>query len=89
LQKGLDYNIIRLVIYKDLIYFFLGFLQDSSKTSRDDLLSIFMFFYNSKNLEIESSNNSIISETNKDKYLVNNYLKERIYYKKQIFFIFK
>jgi hypothetical protein len=43
-----------------------------------------MFFYNSKNLEIANSNSFIISKTNKDKYLVNSYLKERIYHKKQI-----
>jgi hypothetical protein len=47
LQEGLDYHSVRLVIYKDFAYSFLGFLQGSARAGRDDLNCTSLFFYDS------------------------------------------
>ena len=88
LQEGFDYSFIRLVIYKDIAYSFLGFLQGSSRGGRDNRPSTSIFFYNSNNtrlsnsLNILSSSHSLPLSRSKiledDKALVFNYLNESI-----------
>ena len=82
LEEGLDYLNIRLIIYKDIAYSFIGFLQGSSQGGRDSQLSTSMFFYNSTRLE--SSNTSTTSSLAIDKSLIYSYLKEQIYQRRQI-----
>jgi hypothetical protein len=88
LQEGFDYSFIRLVVYKDIAYSFLGFLQGSSRGGRDNRPSTSIFFYNSRDSRLlnssnllPSSNNSFISRSSilkEDKALVFNYLRESI-----------
>ena len=84
LEEGFDYSFIRLVIYKDLAYSFLGFLQGSSRGGRDNNNSTSMFFYNSKDSRLSQSNFANLSLLEQDKYLVNNYLLETICRRRQI-----
>jgi hypothetical protein len=88
LQEGFDYSFIRLVVYKDIAYSFLGFLQGSSRGGRDNRPSTSIFFYNSGNSRLlnpsnllSSSNTSLISHSRileEDIALVFNYLHESI-----------
>lgn len=88
LQEGFDYSFIRLVVYKDIAYSFLGFLQGSSRGGRDNRPSTSIFFYNPNNarlsnsLNILSSSNSLPPSRPKiledDKALVFNYLSESV-----------
>ena len=88
LQEGFDYSFIRLVVYKDIAYSFLGFLQGSSRGGRDNRLSTSMFFYDSTDNRLLNSS-SILSDSNNllpsrskiledDRALVWNYLRESI-----------
>ena len=75
LEEGFDYSFIRLVIYKDIGYSFIGFLQGSSRGGRDLKPSTSMFFYNAKDSNL---NSSVISSLNpntiEDKHLIYRYL---------------
>ena len=84
LEEGFDYSSIRLVVYKDLAYSFLGFLQGSSRGGRDNQPSSCIFFYNSKDSRLASSSTSNTSLLDKDKYLVYSYLRETICRRRQI-----
>jgi superfamily II DNA helicase RecQ len=55
LQEGFDYSFIRLIVYKDITYSFLGFLQGSNQGGRDNRPSISIFFYNSKDIRLLNS----------------------------------
>jgi superfamily II DNA helicase RecQ len=84
LEEGFNYSSIRLVIYKDIAYSFLGFLQGSSRGGRDNKPSISMFFYTFRANKLDQTTS--ISSTNKetsnldilarDKLLVEQYLSE-------------
>ena len=45
LEEGIDYPCIRLVVYMDFVYSFIGLLQGSSRGGRDNKESTSMFFY--------------------------------------------
>jgi superfamily II DNA helicase RecQ len=90
LQEGFNYSFIRLLVYKDIAYSFLGFLQGSSRGRRDNRPNTSIFFYNSKDFRLlnpfnllSSFNTSPISRLRileEDKALVFNYLRESICY---------
>jgi superfamily II DNA helicase RecQ len=86
LEEGFDYSFIRLVIYKDKAYSFLGFLQGSSRGGRDNRPSTSIFFYNPNiNLNTSStSNTNSISLLEQDKLLINKYLLEVTCRRRQI-----
>ena len=87
LEEGFDYSFIRLVVYKDLAYSFLGFLQGSSRGGRDNKPSTSIFFYNSRDSRLAStSSNSSINSSLLDynKNLVNSYLLETVCRRRQI-----
>jgi superfamily II DNA helicase RecQ/predicted RNA binding protein with dsRBD fold (UPF0201 family) len=85
LEEGLDYSSIRLVIYKDIAYSFLGFLQGSSRGGRDNKPSTSMFFYNSSQVQKNSSSStSTRSLLEQDKFLVSQYLLEVTCRRRQI-----
>ena len=84
LEEGIDYSSIRLVIYKDIAYSFIGFLQGSSRAGRDNLQATSMFFYSSKDIELDSSNTLSLNNIKEDKYLINIYLKEVVCRKRVI-----
>ena len=85
LQEGFDYSSIRLVVYIDLAYSFLGFLQGSSRGGRDLRPSTSMFFYSSNSsLFTSSTSNSSSTLLEHDKYLVKSYLLETICRRRQI-----
>jgi len=71
LEEGFDYSSIRLVIYKDFSYSFIGFLQGSSRGGRDGIKSSSVFFYNKQNL-VGNSSDSL------DKSLIFRYLSELV-----------
>ena len=50
LQEGIDYPSIRLVVYFEFAYSFLGFLQGSSRGGRDRKGAESVFFYRSVDL---------------------------------------
>ena len=79
LEEGFDYPYIRLVIYKDLAYSFLGFLQGSSRAGRDNQPCTSMFFYNNKDYRLFNISSIITNNLLKeDKGLIINYLNESI-----------
>ena len=87
LEEGLDYSSIRLVIYKDIAYSFIGFLQGSSRAGRDCLESTSTFFYNAKDRRLDSSSlesSSSLDLAIDDKAIVYSYLKEQVCRKRQI-----
>jgi len=87
LEEGLDHPSIRLVIYKDIAYSFLGFLQGSSRGGRDNQASTSMFFYNLSKVEQNRayiSNTSQLSLLEQDKVLVSQYLLEVTCRRRQI-----
>jgi hypothetical protein len=90
LQKDFNYSFIKLVIYKNITYSFLSFLQGSSRGRKDNRLNTFIFFYNFKDFKLlnpfnllSSFNTSFIRRLRilkEDKALGFNYLRESIYY---------
>jgi superfamily II DNA helicase RecQ len=70
LEEGFDYSSIRLVIYFQFCYSFLGFLQGSSRGGRDNSPSTSLFLY-TKGEEVEREGEPI------DKALFRAYLRER------------
>ena len=84
LEEGLDYSCIRLVVYKDIAYSFLGFLQGSSQGGRDSKPSTSMFFYNSKDSRLNQTRTSSFSLLEEDKNLIYSYLLETICRRRQI-----
>jgi superfamily II DNA helicase RecQ len=50
LEEGIDYSNIRLVVYKDIAYSFISFLQGLSRGGYNNRASISIFFYNSSKL---------------------------------------
>jgi superfamily II DNA helicase RecQ len=84
LEEGLDYSSIRLVVYKDIAYSFLGFLQGSSRSGRDNKPSTSIFFYNSSSLNKNISTSRTLSLLEQDKLLVNKYLLEETCRRRQI-----
>ena len=78
LEEGLDYSSIRLVIYKDIAYSFIGFLQGSSRGGRDNLGSTSIFFHSSHHYQLSNCNNI------EDKLYINKYLEEKICRKRPI-----
>ena len=71
LEEGFDYSSIRLVIYKDFSYSFIGFLQGSSRGGRDLIQSSSVFFYSKRDI-IKKANIEL------DKSLVYDYLNELV-----------
>jgi ERCC4-related helicase len=70
LEEGIDYPSIRLVIYIDFIYSFIGHLQRSSKGGRDNQESTSIFFY-LKGEELDQE-----EDTTLDKAYIRRYLRE-------------
>ena len=70
LQEGFDYSFIRLVVYKDIAYSFIGFLQGSSRGGRDNRPSTSIFFYNSRDSRLTSSTSSISSSPSSTSTLI-------------------
>ncbi|KAN0099057.1 P-loop containing nucleoside triphosphate hydrolase protein, partial [Hyaloscypha variabilis] len=75
LEEGIDYPSIRLVVYKDIAYSFIGFLQGSSRGGRDNQASTSMFFCDSSKLVSPSLGSS--SSLDIDKSVIYNYLSEK------------
>ena len=75
LEEGIDYPNIRLVVYKDMAYSFIGFLQGSSRGGRDNRASTSVFFCDSSKLASPSSGPSSSLEI--DQSLIYNYLSEK------------
>jgi superfamily II DNA helicase RecQ len=71
LKESFNYSSICLVIYKDFAYSFIGFLQSSSRSGRDNNTSQSVFFYNSSEL-INKNTDSV------DKLLIRQYLSELV-----------
>ena len=84
LEEGFNYSSIRLVIYKDIAYSFLGFLQGSSRGGRDNKPSSSVFFYNSKDFRLSSLEPSSLNLLISNKALVNQYLQESTCRRRQI-----
>jgi superfamily II DNA helicase RecQ len=89
LQEGFDYSTIRLVIFKDFAYSFLGFLQGSSRGGRDGLPCTSMFFFSARDAKevgpsVVPSSTSISSLLDVDKSLVRSYLLEKTCRRRQI-----
>ncbi len=84
LQEGFDYSSIRLVVYKDIAYSFLGFLQGSSRGGRDNRPSKSIFFYNSSNSRLLSTTSSSSTILEIDSSLVFTYLRETTCRRRQI-----
>src|SRR5258706_5427655 len=62
LEEGFDYPNIKLVVYIDFCYSFLGFLQGSSRGGRDNQESISFFFYKKQEVidqELDSQDKAI------------------------------
>jgi len=84
LQEGFDYSSIRLVVYKDIAYSFLGFLQGSSRRGRDNRPSKSIFFYNLSNSRLLSTTSSSSTILEIDSSLVFTYLRETTCRRRQI-----
>jgi superfamily II DNA helicase RecQ len=77
LQEGFDYSNIRLTIYFEFAFDFIGFLQGFSRAGRDKNPAISMFFYN-LNSEKEADNDSF------DRSLIKSYWRESVCRKRLI-----
>lgn len=73
LEEGIDCPCIRLVVYVDFIYSFIGLLQGSSRGGRDKEESTSMFFY-LKGEELDKEGD----KSNIDKRYIRRYLRERV-----------
>ena len=71
LEEGIDYPCIRLVIYIDYIYSFIGFLQGSSRGGRDSKNSTSIFFYTESSLENQL-------DKSQDRLFISKYLREQV-----------
>jgi len=76
LEEGIDYPSIRLVVYVDLAYSFVGLLQGSSRAGRDGGEATSMFFYQQG--EEQDKEQDAAGELPQDKQYVRRYLRERV-----------
>jgi superfamily II DNA/RNA helicase len=76
LEEGIDYPSIRLVVYIDFVYSFIGLLQGSSRAGRDGLEATSMFFFLQG--EAEDKEQDAESEQAEDKHYIRQYLKEQV-----------
>ena len=72
LEEGIDYPCIRFVVYVDLAYSFIGFLQGSGRGGRDNKESTSMFFY----LKQDQREHNVES-LSIDKRAIQDYIQER------------
>ena len=77
LEEGIDYPSIRLVIYIDFIHSFIGLLQGSSRSGRDNLESTSIFFY-LKGEELDREGDTTIDKSYIRKYLREGACKQRV-----------
>lgn len=76
LEEGIDYPSIRLVVYIDFAYSFIGLLQGSGRAGRDGREATSMFFFLQG--EEQDKERDAKGELAKDRQLIRQYLREQV-----------